>query len=399
MHRSLPNIVVIVILLLNVQSFQTAQYSVNGNEKALISWTSSVNLLIGEVKNVTFIASCNLTEDAILMLNVSHVHTSKKNELPANFTHQVKLANNTKSAALPVNGVAVGQMVVKVNTSSDQLSLPSDNKFRIYVVHSHTLVIANTVIGWLYFVAWSVSFYPQTILNYQRKSVIGLNFDYIVYNITGFLAYGFYNIGLFWIPVVKEEYLKMYPDGVNPVQANDVFFTIHAVVLTAIVIVQCFIYERGGQRVSIIATVLLSLAWTAMFVLLFVAVAGKITWLVYLMVFSYLKLGVTLIKYIPQVYMNFQRKSTEGWSIGNVLLDFTGGSLSILQMFLQSYNNDEWDLVFGDPTKFGLGVFSIFFDIIFMVQHYVLYRPRKTGFEILAPDIVTTDESTGKCFS
>lgn len=37
--------------------------------------------------------------------------------------------------------------------------------------------------------------------------------------------------------------------------------------------------------------------------------------------------------------MNFQRKSTEGWSIGNVLLDFTGGSFSLLQMFLLSYNN------------------------------------------------------------
>ena len=37
--------------------------------------------------------------------------------------------------------------------------------------------------------------------------------------------------------------------------------------------------------------------------------------------------------------MNFRRQSTEGWSIGNVLLDFTGGTLSILQMILQSYNN------------------------------------------------------------
>lgn len=37
--------------------------------------------------------------------------------------------------------------------------------------------------------------------------------------------------------------------------------------------------------------------------------------------------------------MNYRRKSTEGWSIGNVLLDFTGGVLSILQMIVQSYNN------------------------------------------------------------
>ena len=31
----------------------------------------------------------------------------------------------------------------------------------IQVVHSKTLTIVNAVIGWIYFAAWSVSFYPQ----------------------------------------------------------------------------------------------------------------------------------------------------------------------------------------------------------------------------------------------
>merc|ERR1712228_1159935 len=57
-----------------------------------------------------------------------------------------------------------------------------------------------------------------------------------------------------------------------------------------------------------------------------------------------------------------------------VLLDFTGGSFSIIQMILISYNNDDWTGIFGDPTKFGLGLFSVIFDIFFMLQHYVFYR-------------------------
>lgn len=36
--------------------------------------------------------------------------------------------------------------------------------------------------------------------------------------------------------------------------------------------------------------------------------------------------------------MNYRRKSTIGWSIGNILLDFTGGTLSMLQMILNAYN-------------------------------------------------------------
>lgn len=35
------------------------------------------------------------------------------------------------------------------------------------------LRILSDALGWSYFVLWSVSFYPQAILNYKRKSVEG----------------------------------------------------------------------------------------------------------------------------------------------------------------------------------------------------------------------------------
>ena len=39
-----------------------------------------------------------------------------------------------------------------------------------------------------------------------------------------------------------------------------------------------------------------------------------------------------------------------------------------------SMSSDDWKSIFGDPTKFGLGMVSILFDLIFLLQHYVLYR-------------------------
>ncbi|KAF6769581.1 hypothetical protein AHF37_12462 [Paragonimus kellicotti] len=71
--------------------------------------------------------------------------------------------------------------------------------------------------------------------------------------------------------------------------------------------------------------------------------------------------------------MNCRRRSTVGWSIGNICLDLTGGTLSILQMFIVAYNFDDWSSGFGSPTKLGLGLFSITFDVFFMVQHWCLY--------------------------
>ena len=98
-----------------------------------------------------------------------------------------------------------------------------------------------------------------------------------------------------------------------------------------------------------------------------------------LLVMGYAKAAITFVKYCPQVYLNWKRKSTVGWSLANVLLDFTGGSFSLLQSLINS-------LAFGDPffapgafnlVKFILSIMSIFFDSIFMFQHFVLYRDKR----------------------
>lgn len=295
---------------------------------------------------------------------------------------EVVVPAGNSSVSFEVQAKGVGQVTAYLSNNDTRIK-NLETRVRFLIVRSNVLFIINQIIGWIYFLAWSVSFYPQAYDNWKRRSVVGLSFDFLALNLTGFFAYSVFNIGLFWVTYIKEEFLKKDPNGVNPVDANDVFFSLHALLLTLVYICQCAIYERGGQKVSKVAIGLLVIGWTFAFVSLFVAVAQKISWLDYLYYFSYIKLGVTLVKYIPQAYMNYRRQSTEGWSIGNVLLDFTGGSFSLLQMFLQAYNNDKWKFIFGDPTKFGLGVLSIFFDVVFIVQHYCLYRNREPMYQDL----------------
>ncbi|XP_070816392.1 cystinosin isoform X1 [Chaetodon trifascialis] len=322
--------------------------------------------------NITITSSSPVNQSTVIQLNVTYSSRCNYSSV-ITVPEQVLLPVETTSVTFNVTAHDVGQVTTYLlsnHTDFNNLSL----RIRFMVVHSNVLSEINQVIGWIYFLAWSVSFYPQAWENWKRKSVVGLNFDFLALNLTGFIAYSVFNIGLFWVPYVKEEFLKRNPNGINPVNANDVFFSLHAVLLCLIYINQAAIYERGGQKVSRMALFLLLIGWTFAVVSIFLAVAKWIMWLDYLYYFSYIKLAVTLVKYVPQVYMNYRRQSTEGWSIGNVLLDFTGGILSILQMILQSHNNDEWQLIFGDPTKFGLGLFSVVFDILFMTQHYCLYR-------------------------
>jgi hypothetical protein len=115
------------------------------------------------------------------------------------------------------------------------------------------------------------------------------------------------------------------------------------------------------------------------------------------------------------------RKSTVGWSIGNILLDITGGvrsqcygvasitfwsslmlslracvftafdpvvvwltgklslmagSLAFFQQFIDAKDQQDWGVFTKNVPKLLLSVESVAFDILFLIQHFVLYRHR-----------------------
>ena len=282
----------------------------------------------------------------------------------------------------------VGHLTLFVNTSSISDLQGKFPFVAISVGKSPIIPWISSIVGWIYFAAWSLSFYPQAIENWRRKSVTGLNFDFIFLNLMGFLCYSIFNVCLYFFPSFQAQYLDRYPLSSIPVELNDVVFAIHAVVLTLITIIQIAIYERGGQKLAIWSMSYMTAIIISALVLGILVGTHSFTKLDYIYFFSYVKLSITIIKYIPQAFFNYKRKSTSGWSIGNILLDFTGGSLSILQMILISYDYNDWRNIFGNPTKFALGAFSILFDILFILQHYWLYRQPSN------PHSVLTDEHT-----
>ncbi|XP_043515571.1 cystinosin homolog isoform X1 [Frieseomelitta varia] len=320
-----------------------------------------------------------LTENSSVsaLVTIEVQHPDLVSILPPSFTITGGNIEN-----ISVKGLSAGHSIVSLNVTPSYITDFSQAFVRVTVEKSDVLYHISTVVGWIYFLAWSVSFYPQIYSNYKRKSVVGLNFDYLSLNLVGFILYALFNCGLFWIPEVELEYFRRYPKGLNPVQVNDIFFALHATFATVITIIQCFIYEIGNQRVSIIARIIHGIFTLFILISMILAIVAVITWLDFLYYCSYVKLSITLIKYVPQAFYNYKRKSTVGWSIGNIFLDFTGGMLSMLQMILNAYNYDDWESIFGDPTKFGLGFFSVAFDIFFIIQHYVLYRDRKEYIEI-----------------
>ncbi|XP_006852119.2 cystinosin homolog [Amborella trichopoda] len=262
--------------------------------------------------------------------------------------------------------------------------------------NSLPLEVSYQVVGWIAFVSWSISFYPQVFLNYRRKSVVGLNFDFLLLNFTKHSSYFIYNASLFFSPFIQRQYFEKYgSDEMIPVAANDVAFSIHAVVLTAFTIFQVFIYERGSQKVSKTAGVITVAVWTVATVCLFIA-WPKQSWLWYISIFNSIQVFMTAIKYIPQAIMNFARKSTEGWSIGNILLDLSGGITNFAQMGIQSIDQRTLVNFYGNIGKTLLSLETVFFDLLFIIQHYVLYPARDTKSSEAAPFLRSAESSNTK---
>jgi cystinosin len=275
-------------------------------------------------------------------------------------------------------------------------------------------------IGWVYFAAWSISFYPQIWTNYRRKSVVGLSIDFQILNMLGFLCYTIYNSSLYFIPAVRQQYQAIHSGQLPAVHSNDVAFSIHAFLLTSVTLTQSFLYRNNNNNnnevaqtqqqrqrpataslIAVAVAVIISTIWALIIVVspsvdpppnpctkLSCPAESIFTWLTWLYFLSGIKFLVTLVKYIPQVILNCQRQSTEGWNVWNVLLDFEGGILSLAQQIIDAAVCGSLIPLIGSPIKFGLSLVSMVFDVLFIVQHFVLYPDwkKKVAGEAMALD-------------
>jgi cystinosin len=185
----------------------------------------------------------------------------------------------------------------------------------------------SSCIGYTYFLDWSLSFYPQVLTNYQRQSTTGLSADFCALNVLGFACYAAYTLALFSSATIQQLYHEKYNADVT-VQSNDVAFAVHALLVSSLTLAQVLWYKEGGlvslrqtmsPVISKVIAILLSIVLVSPLLVVVTAKNGimswfQFTWLDYLYLLSFVKILITLIKYIPQVILNYRRKSTFGWS-------------------------------------------------------------------------------------
>ncbi len=264
------------------------------------------------------------------MKNIENLCPSKEKSLSSHFecTHPFldnrgNLSSVCKALSyLSLVGIIIGSM------------MPKNRE-----LHTPCYRYVSSIIGYTYFMFWCVSFYPQIILNFSRKSTEGLSADFSVINFIGYICYAIYNCALYWNEGIKELYRDRHKSELSEggakitVENNDVAFALHAVLFSAIWQFQLFVYggmdsHRGStlmNKTSVII-ILMILFSTSLYAVLIcwkgfgIGERGEpgsnrgmqqplmfseyLNWLDFIYFLSYIKVFITLYKYVPQLALN-----------------------------------------------------------------------------------------------
>lgn len=240
----------------------------------------------------------------------------------------------------------------------------------------------SSIIGYIYFVSWSVSFYPQLITNYEKKSMDGLSTDASILAFLNYACYTIYNAFFFWNEGIRQEYKDRHgADAKVTVQSNDVAFSMHALLMNIILISQITYY--GGYKSRPISWITIGIVGCVLAMsvgyIVCIYLYGWL-WIDFLYLMATVKLVLTILTYLPQVLLNYQRKSTSGWNLWNVIFDCTGGVLSMLQLVLDSVDlGDFQNGLLGNIPKLILGFITLSFDATFFFQHSFYQDSRGHG--------------------
>ncbi|KAM3454622.1 hypothetical protein MY3296_002863 [Beauveria thailandica] len=243
--------------------------------------------------------------------------------------------------------------------------------------------LVSAIIGWAYTLCWGVSFYPLLLSNIRRRSTEGVSIDFCLLNMLGMAAYATYNVVFFFSPVVRRQYAERNPENPTPmVQPNDVAYTLHGLAISSTIYSQFYprlwgFYTTRPVKISLWCSMTF---WTSILAALLGILAASAPpdsqswmWLDVVYLVGNFKTLLTLLKYLPQVWLNYRRKSTQGLPPLPFALDIGGATLSLLQLLIDvAYSHQSAALA--NPVKLVLSNLLIFFDAVLLFQRFVLYR-------------------------
>jgi cystinosin len=120
-----------------------------------------------------------------------------------------------------------------LNVDHRSISIETDSiHFTIFMMNVAWAESISQILGWAYFILWSLSFYPQVLHNHHRRSTDGFSIDFALLNVLGLSAYTIFNACFLFSPVVRAQYAQRHPQSPKPtVQWNDFVYALHGALI------------------------------------------------------------------------------------------------------------------------------------------------------------------------
>lgn len=250
------------------------------------------------------------------------------------------------------------------------------------------------LLGLIYVCAWSISMYPPILTNLKQRSSSAVSRDFVMLNTTGYF-YLLMSLILqlyFWVPTSTI----LLEDGTKPVDLRpkisqfDFLYCLHGFAMNLVLVSQV-IYgvklwrlhsdsHQNRMKPYYYRLLVVSQVVFGILTLKFGYETSRDGWdnvrtLSYCNSLFVLKISMSLIKYIPQVIHNHDRKSMKGFAIQSVALDITGGVASLSQLILQITKDQGFNFVaiVANFGKIGLALVTLVFNVIFISQ-WLIFR-------------------------
>ena len=220
----------------------------------------------------------------------------------------------------------------------------------------------NIILEISYIIIWSSGYYTQVFITIKEKNGEGYSLNFQLMNLISAIYLLIYSLYLLTIEL-------------NFVTIMDTLYSIDAVILITIIIILTFYYPRKINKLSLSSFLVITVS---VFFILFYYFVGmkyfKTNLNQFLLFIGFSKLNMTVIKYVYQIFLLYDRKNTYGLSYWNFLSDLIGGFLSLFQQFIASYflySKESFNI-----TRFALGIVTVVFDIIILYQYFFVYKKR-----------------------
>uniref|UniRef100_A0A1Y1LJN4 Uncharacterized protein n=1 Tax=Photinus pyralis TaxID=7054 RepID=A0A1Y1LJN4_PHOPY len=180
------------------------------NAGVVLFFIAGIGVVIGEISISTkevLVQTNDVTKISVTVRNASTLGV----QISLNAQHEdiVSVLPTTlflqpfnETYELVVRGRTAGHSEVSA-ISNDTSIVLSDIYLITNVCNSYVVDILSKIAGWIYIISWGSSFYPQIYSNYKRKSVVGLNFDYVGFNLIGYVSFGIFISGLYFVPYLQ----------------------------------------------------------------------------------------------------------------------------------------------------------------------------------------------------